>query len=815
MGYLLFVNCMLVFGLDIFFLPTLFQSISFIGWYPTRSVLWSRTFWLWYHFAFYALHLWIIGCFVLFALVVIRPPDGRGRHTQQRGRTVMQRLAFMGVVVLCLAAGASAPAAVEFAPKSYDARPVSFLSSTAAVVNWETAEPCETRIQIREGTFPASTPGYEQAWEKPREVAGLAEKTTAHAIMLTGLKPATRYYYRVYDPGHEPDETVWSAQPPWSREYAFATFAAPGETAIIRIPVKVLIVANVIALDTVTDSTPQPEPMPEEEIEMYKREFWRSALFYFVNSGMRYWIDPEFFVDTEWQRVGNEREDLDDFYKGWRPLRGGLRVFDSGDIANHTPAWPLREKTIYTGQVVMRCTRRWNDAQEQWVYQGSGGGTFGAVWMGFEDKAQCPAPGRTEFLGGSDICWLMTHEYKHQFESQYKHSGLQREDDRTIFCHFAPQFNPPTGNVWRWCTAYAHGRHFDGIAYQLRALTPVQYMRNVLGHIYTAKDTDGDGVPDDDPRLPLDEKRFGSDPKQASTDGTGMTDLEKIMLAKWVPAVNTPTRDKLLEPAYQIMWNLATGGKERLVRPAAGYLPPSPSATDTDEDGLPDGEDPYPLYPWAPVIREHTPTVDGDLADWKELPTLGVLAASGVVVEIRTAYDRNFLYYAIECEGPVTSLTLVIDADADGFTVGNDNLQLVFRTAAKENDPGEGSNPPRGAELDPGGRLVLRDAAIHMASSRAWPYWDTGQPFRSRAKEGEEPWVFQRPKIYGDWHDITYVSTADGNKKLVEIAIPNGTGKMPIQIGPGHTAAICVDVGVGRGTLSIYEPQTLFRTTAE
>jgi len=730
----------------------------------------------------------------------------------------MKHTVSTAALVLVFAACSSVVAAVEFAPKSYDARPVSFLSSTAAVVNWETAQPCETRIQIREGTFPAGTPGYETVWEKAREIKGLEEKTTSHAIMLTGLTPATRYYYRVYDPGYEPNEseTLWAAAAPWSRERAFATFAAPGEKAIIRIPVKVLIVTNVIDLKTVTKNSTTPEPMPEADIEMYKRELRQTALYYWVNSGMRYWIDYDFFIDPQWQRAGPEPPALDDFYTGWPPLRGGLRVFDSADIPNHKAAWPLKENTIYTGQVVVRCTRLWNDEKKVWIYQRSGGGTFGANWMGWADKTQCPAPGRSAFLGGSDIAWLMAHEYKHQYESQHRHSGLEREDDRTIFCHFAPPFNPPMGRVWRWCTAYSHGRHFDGIAYQLRTLSQVQYMRNMFGDVYTTKDADGDGVPDDDPRLLLDEKRFGSDPEELSTDGSGLTDLEKIMLSKWVPAVNTNSRDKLLSPAYKMLWNRATGGTETLVRPAAGYLPPFAMIRDSDEDGIDDADDPYPLYPWEPVIKRGTPTIDGTLGDWKELPTLGALAASGVTAELRTAYDHDYLYYAIQCSGPVTSLTLVIDADADGFTVGNDNLRLVFTAPAKENDPGEGTNPPRTAELDLKGKLLLRDAAIHMATDRSWPHWDNGKPFRNRPKKGEEQWEFQRPKIFGDWHDIKYVSTVSGNSKILEIAVPNGTGKTPVQIGPGHTAAICVDIGVNNtGTVSIYEPQTLFRTTAE
>jgi len=75
-------------------------------------------------------------------------------------------------------------------------------------------------------------------------------------------------------------------------------------------------------------------------------------------------------------------------------------------------------------------------------------------------------------------------------------------------------------------------------------------------------------VPDADPRLPFDEKRFGSDPKKAKTDGW-MADLPKAMLSIWAPA------------PLQATW----------VKPANSIILPKPRSVDSDGDGMADGED--------------------------------------------------------------------------------------------------------------------------------------------------------------------------------------------------------------------------------
>jgi hypothetical protein len=693
-------------------------------------------------------------------------------------------------------ARAALAAAPLFGPQTPDARPVSFISPTAAVIHYTTATPVPTRVQLRSGSFPADTPGHEDAWDAPRVIAGAPAPTTEHALMIDDLEPATRYYYRVYDPGAEVEKPgEWAQQAPWAREYAFATQAARGETSFVRIPIKVLLVPNVINLSTVTPDTPQPEPMSAEELALYKQNFEQAALFYWVNSRMRYWLDCEYFIDPEWQRRGAEREDLPAFYQGWPAVRDGLKVFDPEEIDNHAAAAPLKDDRIWTGQVIVLAERRWNADQQRWYYQGSGGGTFGIDWMTWGDATQRPAPGRSTFLGGSDQAWLLTHEFHHQRESQYNFSGLRSEDDRVVFCHFAPRYRAPHSH-WRWDTAFAHGEHWDGIAWALRMSTDAQYFRNVFGEIATAADADHDGIPDADPRLPLDERRFGSSSETPMTDGR-TPDLAKVMQARWVPTPLTNLREKVYNPGYVALWELASG--ERLADPddAAGYRAPDPTRVDADGDGVPDRDDPYPIYPWAPVIRAAEIAVDGELDEWDAIEAIGHVKAAGVDCTLKTAHDVDHLYYAVEITGDFTSLMWQIDNDADGWYVGNDNLQIVVERPAA-------------------GTPTLRQVVAHLASNRTWPHFDTGDPIRWTHRESGQAFSWERPKRFGGVEDVTFAASRDGDRVLVELALPNGSATLPIKGGPGHPIGVAFYVRFAdHGPLSLYQPYELFQTTWE
>ncbi len=709
-----------------------------------------------------------------------------------------------------IATSGSAPSPSNgFGVSTPDARPVSFLSPSSAVINWETCRPCATMIQLREGTYPAGTPGCVHAWTKGRVIDGSDEKTLRHSIMLTALRPATKYFYRVYDPGYkfrdsqeEKIDTAFSAVPRiWRREYAFITPAEPGSRVILRIPIKVLIIPNVVDAESIIPGASQPDPMSEDEIETYKREFRQSALIYFINSRMRYWIDMKFYVKPDWYRVGPATG----IYKYWPELESRYKVFDPLRISRHQLTELWKDKTIFIGQTVVACVRKWDPGKKQWFYQGSGGGTLGVAWL--QKKSTLgPIPGRSSFLGGSDISWLNTHEFHHQMESQYRFSGLTAENDRLIFCHYAPKHTCPLGEHWKWDTAYSHGRDYDGISWSLRALTDTQYLRNIFAEIYVTEDRDRDGVPDNDPLLPLDEVRFGSDPKMFSTDGSGMSDLHKIMTAKWHPSYRSPFRDKVYNPGYLEMWALASGGSATLSPDSRGYACPQAKNPDSDGDGIRDADDPYPIYPWTPQLKQAHIRVDGTADEWESLPVLGHFHTQKTDFTIKSAYDREHLYYLIKMKGPIDWVELLIDGDADGWYAGNENLRIELAP-------------------DEDGKFMVKSAATHLASSRSWPYFDTDRPIRGEKKrestgsDKTHDWIFKRTRLFGDAEDVVCRVSTSRKEQVVEIAIPNGEPVFPIRVAPAHTLAHAVYAGIaGRGprtALSVYEPGTLFTTTAE
>jgi len=601
---------------------------------------------------------------------------------------------------------------------------VAEVGRTSATITWETPRAFAAGVRVRKGGQPQRTPGAENPWATAKvvEVPPRERATTRHKITITRLEPGTRYYYRLSCPSLR-------AIPPdgYTREYAFATLPPRGKTMVLRIPVKVLLLTNVVNLDGAKPDSPLPPPMPKEEIELYRQAFAESQLFYWCNSSMRYWLDFHLYVDETMYRTGKDRPDCPTLMK--------LPRANPGKSLERLIAEAGRRGELYVGQVVCEATRNWNERDKKWRYAGSGGGTYGVDW---------PTPGRSHFLGGSDIAWLMTHEFHHQFESQYGNSGLDSEDDRSIFCHFAPQ-HPG----WKWCTAFDHGEHWDGIAYDLRHLTATQYFRNLYGEIILTDDRDGDGLPDDDPRLPLDEKRFGSSPRRTDTDRDGLSDMGEVLASRWVKALNAPLR-------------LRVPGK---------WPRPDPTNPDSDGDGVPDGKDKYPIYPFQPVIRRGTVRVDGDLGEWGNKPDYW-LAHEGVRLRGWARWDKGHLFYAFALEGAWRRITLVVDQDADGFYVGGDNVYAEFV-------PGPDGVPRRA------------NVRMHYCNLGRWPWFDNRHEF-------------VKPDVF------PFAASKRGGVAFFEFACPRNEA-CGLSLEPGEQVGMALYIGLpGRGAISLFEPWSIF-----
>jgi hypothetical protein len=612
------------------------------------------------------------------------------------------------------------------------------ITSDSATIEWQTRTAAETAAICRESSWVSRTPGHEAPWtdgSEPIKSYTTSGSGTDHTLTIKGLEPAKRYFYKLKIPDAK---TIPGAG--WSREYCFATFAEPGKKAYVDLPVKVLLVPNVINTNTVKEDTPYPEPMPKSDYKLYTDALDETQLFYWCNSQMRYFLDYDLYIDDTMYRKDNLPEGID---KRYADLPGENQ--DESFKSEIEKAG--RKDKVYYGQIVIECERVWDEGRKAWRYQGSGGGTYGVEW---------PTPGRSSFLGGSDIAWLTCHEYKHQFESQHGNSGMETEDDRSIFCHFSPKYDNPDPKIGKWelDTAYDHGEHWDGIAYQLRVFTPLQYMRNMYGEIRTAKDADNDGIPDDDPKLPLDEKRFGSDPAKKDTDSDGLDEMGEILSSRWVTAMLTDLRQRT--PRH--------------------YIRPNPNKPDTDGDGVTDGKDKYPIYPYQPVIKKGTVAVDGDLGDWKGGPQVW-MDDDGIVCRVHSCHDAQKLYYGFEIEGDWRDLALVLDQDADGFYVGNDNLYINISP-----DPEKGPS--------------LQNARMHLCNKNRWPYFD-------------DEHSLLKPE------DLDFASSAAPGVQRFEIAIPRNP-ELGLDLAPGEEVGLMVYIGLPeRGSIAIFEPYNIFDSVLE
>ncbi|MFG0284793.1 MAG: fibronectin type III domain-containing protein [Phycisphaerales bacterium JB039] len=589
----------------------------------------------------------------------------------------------------------TAPATAQPERLADPMRPICALTDSSFTLQYYTTEPTETRVQVREanhslGALRGLMDAPTNPWDTPAatEITGPPGKRTYHRITIDELAPGRRYFYRIWDPAASPTgaEQDWGAAGGWQREYAIATLAAPGHRTIVRHPVKVLLMPNVINVESAAvaaadgESVPHPQPMSAERLELMKREIEAASRFFFINSGLRFWVDFEVVVDDRWQRWGPEataqsHPDFDSaFYQGWPVCRsyagvdyrspggGEFTFFDPADPASVLGANPTGADP-FPSQIEIAFPRRWRPELGQWWYYTSGGGTLGV------DSVPNGIPGRSQFLGGYDTCWLVTHEFHHQMESLGAISLAFREDERIVFNHWAPRSrnrapdaaSGPEGEQrpHPWTTSARHGEHYDGMAYWDRTLTDIQWLRMMLGEVITVADADGDGVPDADPRLPIDEARFGSDPSKVSTDGH-ITDFEKIMLSTWAPA------------PLQVSW----------LKPDQTFARPDPRNPDSDGDGVIDAEDAAPLIPHPPFIWPGPAAADGDPAEWTDVPLTGDIDAPDLRATYQHQHDERAYTALITLTGDWRRARIVLDGEGKGVYSGEGVQAFEIRPGA-------------------------------------------------------------------------------------------------------------------------------------
>ena len=536
----------------------------------------------------------------------------------------------------------------------------------------------------------------------------------------------------------------------WSREYAFTTHAADGWTEYMQITLKTLLLPNVIDVSTVKQESSFPEQMNKDDIKQYYvQQFEQARLFYWVNSRMKYFIDQDLYIDETMYRTGdiskgNFKDDAEKKRYETLPLVNPDRSL------NEQIKKAGKEQKIYFGQVQCICETMWNPARKIWEYRGSGGGTYGIEW---------PLPGRSNFLGGSDVAWLFGHEYKHQVESNYELSGLDKDEDRMWFCHFATEHSG-----WPLQSAENHGEHWDGIAWQLRHHKRDSYLRAIYGFAETARDSDEDGIPDDAPFLPLDEKRLGSSPVKKDSDNDGLDDMNEVLSSKWVKAMNLAVRERI----------------------EVNYIRPNLTASDSDGDGIPDGKDKYPIYPYSDQIKMREVTIDGKLSDWPAKPQIQ-FSSQGIDIEVWSAWadmpkdandktkGRGGLSFAMRLKGAWSRAEFVLDLNADGFYRGNDNLKVDVR-------------------LDEKTGPKLLDAIVHICAEDRWPFFDNEHR-------------------YFKPDDLQFASSVDGDSQIFEFSIDKKE-KIGLELMKGEQIGLMIYISpVSGGQFSVFEPYSIFDCT--
>lgn len=423
----------------------------------------------------------------------------------------------------------------------------------------------------------------------------------------------------------------------------------PGTTQYVRIPVVALIYTNVTRWPTETVAEPgdpprimtrrKPVPPPPviapAEIQRIEDELHQAVLFYWINSSIKCFLDLQIIVIDD----PLESKDVYDSSDYRAPLADDIkkRLTAAGlEAINSKPITPDSHRVSGLLHIVLE--QVWDEKTKVWKYSGRGGGfTVGPDVYGVAVSWWQATPGDA----GSNNEWLFAHEFHHELDAMFAFSNKPGED------YWFNHPSPTEDNVARF------GEHYDDNAYILRRWKPLdKWFQFNYGEVRSAVDADEDGFPDDDPSLPLDEKRFGSSPNSKDTAGSGLTDLQKAM--EW-NGVNRGLGDTFM----------------------TGHFYPNPTSPDSDGDGIKDGDDPYPLYPIDPHIPMKAATIDGKMDDgeWTKFADLKDERVNGTVY---LQWDElKYLYFAFVTDKPA-GVKIQLDAANNGWFIGRDNYRIII-----------------------------------------------------------------------------------------------------------------------------------------
>ncbi len=447
----------------------------------------------------------------------------------------------------------------------------------------------------------------------------------SYVSSLSGLAPLHRYSFKV-----RPIPGVIPSTAEYSREFRFSTPPADrAEEALTRLPVMCMIYRTISYRDVFPTSRygwlPWGRTISDDEIDYLRRACTFNSAFYFRNSGCRVMLDFDIHVVDDTLRL----RDVGDSDPYW--LSVNERVTQDFEHAARDAG---RDPSSYNGLIVpyawvnypprrtsaLRDPSRGDSITIRQMY---GGGTYGvpAPWKYGTTSGYTGNPFQDRF---SRQDWLITHEFHHQIDALMEASGFPEYDH--------------ADQPWKMPGRF--GEDFDFNAAIIRRAGRDWWLCLRFGRLDATRDADHDGLPDDDPSLPFDERRLGANAWETDSDGDGLADLAEIMAGHAIGA--------------------------------------SPSNPDTDGDGIPDGTDPEPLYPFPPVIPRLKPGRTGPLAS----VTARTFAHPDALTRFHLAWDDSFLYAGYTTavsEGDSIGFLFQIDASNDGWFHGFDNTQIRVR----------------------------------------------------------------------------------------------------------------------------------------
>ncbi len=250
--------------------------------------------------------------------------------------------------------------------------------------------------------------------------------------------------------------------------------------------------------------------------------------------------------------------------------------------------------------------------------------------------------GATRLFGTTgliQLCWLGEfwaegagiHEYDHFIDNMFDfHNYSDYPTNHPGWARQIGEFIPSTGHL------------DEGI---VRSIAPERWLTlatSQWGELKTTNDMDSDQVPDNDPNLPFDEYRLNGNPNSSDTDGDNLSDFNEV---------------------------LAGINKGSLL-----------NNKDTDNDGLPDGEDDFPLYP----VKDDTYYITTEGTDaFESWPLNGKYfdfhPDDNANTEFRSTFDDDFLHLGFKIANVNTGdVKLYIDGKSDGQFNGSDNFEIRF-----------------------------------------------------------------------------------------------------------------------------------------